>query len=168
MMHAKRQRQNRGRETAPRGFTLLIAVILSSVVLSVGLALLNVAYKQLLLSSSAKQSQYAFYAADSALECALYYDQHFDLFNLNPYEMKGSDIVCGGQPILGTLSQSGTSPKKSTFYITCPNNPTLSQARVDIYKNSPGTPTNSIYATGDSSCNPEDPRRIERGIKVTY
>lgn len=57
-----------------RGFALLIAVIFTSVVLSFGLTLGSLGYKQVVLASSAIESQYAFYAADAALECALYSD----------------------------------------------------------------------------------------------
>ena len=64
-----------------RGFALLIAVIFMSVMLTFGLALASLGYKQQVLASSALGSQYAFYAADSALECALFEDQKNDLFN---------------------------------------------------------------------------------------
>lgn len=162
--------------SSPRGFTLLIAVILSSVVLAVGLALLDVSYKQLLLASSAKESQYAFYAADGALECALYYDQQFDLFNTNPKaldNLTGKDIMCGGQKVVaGSYSHTTDSGDGQTlitkFAISCPTDPTLSQANVTVYKNSPTLPANSLYAVGESSCDPTDIRRIERGLKVTY
>ena len=70
MMHTKLQ----------AGFTLLIAMIFMSLMLSFGLALSSLAYKQEVLSSSAIESQYAFYAADAALECALYADQQKNLF----------------------------------------------------------------------------------------
>src|SRR5580658_7382511 len=63
-----------------RGFALLIAVIFMSVMLSFGLALGALAYKQEVLASSAVESQYAFYAADAGLECALYADQVQNLF----------------------------------------------------------------------------------------
>lgn len=62
------------------GFVLLIAVIFMSVMLSFGLALGSLAFKQQQLSSAALESQYAFYAADAALECALYADQQQNLF----------------------------------------------------------------------------------------
>jgi len=58
-----------------QGFALLIAVIFMSVMLSFGLTLGSLGYKQQVLASSAIQSQYAFYAADAALECALYADK---------------------------------------------------------------------------------------------
>src|SRR3989344_5216944 len=54
-----------------RGFALLIAVIFVSVVLALGLSLGSLGYKQQILASGGIQSQYAFYAADAALECAL-------------------------------------------------------------------------------------------------
>ncbi len=66
--------------TSRRGFALLVAVVFMSVMLALGLALGSVVYKQQLLASSAIDSQYAFYAADSALECALYADQQMGLF----------------------------------------------------------------------------------------
>lgn len=58
-----------------KGFTLLIAVIFMAVVLSIGLALGSLGYKQEVLASSALESQVAFYAADAGLECALRADE---------------------------------------------------------------------------------------------
>ncbi len=51
-----------------------------SVMLTFGLALGSLSYKQQVLASSAVESQYAFYVADAALECALYADQRQNLF----------------------------------------------------------------------------------------
>ncbi len=64
----------------PRGFALLIAIIFMSVMLSFGLTLSSLGYKQELLSSSVAQSRVAFYAADSMLECVLYMDQQLGTF----------------------------------------------------------------------------------------
>jgi hypothetical protein len=61
-----------------RGFTLLIAVIFTSAFLGFGLALGSLGYKQAILGSSAVDSQYAFYAAEAALECALQMDRQYD------------------------------------------------------------------------------------------
>lgn len=68
-----------------RGFALLIAIIFMSVMLSFGLALGSLGYKQQVLASSAIGSQYAFYAADAALECALYADQQQNLFEYSTH-----------------------------------------------------------------------------------
>ncbi|MBU0750479.1 pilus assembly PilX N-terminal domain-containing protein [Patescibacteria group bacterium] len=148
--------------TQPRGFTLLIAVILSSVVLTIGLALLDMAYKQVILASTAKQSQKAFYAADSALECALYYDQQKDAFNTNFDAL--TQLSCDGQVI--SYAPSGSSPKVTTYSVPCAGGGT--QASVRVYKNYPIAPTTRIYANGYNSCNADDARRVERGLKVVY
>jgi hypothetical protein len=57
-----------------KGFTLLIAVVTTSLMLLVSFVVLNVALKQLILSHSNQESQYAFYAADSGIGCAVYWD----------------------------------------------------------------------------------------------
>lgn len=63
-----------------KGFALLVSVIFMSVMLTFGLSLGSLAYKQQVLTSGAVQSQYAFYAADTALECLLAADQQENLF----------------------------------------------------------------------------------------
>ncbi len=62
-------------KNSQKGFALLVAVIFMSVMLSFALTLGSLGYKQQVLASSAKASQYAFYAADAGLECVLYADQ---------------------------------------------------------------------------------------------
>lgn len=57
------------------GFTLFYAVLVSSLLLALGLAIFNITYKELILSAGARESATAFYAADSGLECALFWDR---------------------------------------------------------------------------------------------
>lgn len=63
-----------------RGFTLLLAALIASTVLSLGSSIFLIAQKQLLLSSAGRDSQFAFYAADAGAECALYWDVRQDAF----------------------------------------------------------------------------------------
>src|SRR3990167_2209689 len=63
-----------------RGFTLLLAALVSSIVLAVGAAIFGIAQKQVLLSAIGRDSQLAFYAADTAAECALYWDFRCNYF----------------------------------------------------------------------------------------
>ncbi len=58
-----------------RGFTLFISLIVSGLILAIGFSIGNIILKELSLGSSGKNSQIAFYAADSAAECALYWDR---------------------------------------------------------------------------------------------
>lgn len=53
-----------------KGFSLLLAIIISSVVLAIGLSLLSITVKQLDLSSSSRDSEVAFQAAVAGIECA--------------------------------------------------------------------------------------------------
>ncbi len=95
-------RFDRGARNYKRGIALLITLIFMSVMLAFGLALAALAYKQSVLSSSAVQSQKAFFAADGALECALYVDQNLGAFIYG--EHSGSNLAdpslipaaCGG------------------------------------------------------------------------
>jgi hypothetical protein len=57
-----------------KGFSLLVAVITTSMFLIVSFVVANVALKQLVLSRANQESQYAFYNADSGTECAIYWD----------------------------------------------------------------------------------------------
>jgi Tfp pilus assembly protein PilX len=56
------------------GFALLFAVITTSILLLVSFVVADLAYKELILTSTGQQSQIAFYTADSGIECALYWD----------------------------------------------------------------------------------------------
>ena len=79
------------RKTMPklvRGFTIFFAVLVASLSLSIGLAIYDLFVRELLLSQTATQSQYAIYAADTGIECALYWDIRFA--SLVPSDADGS------------------------------------------------------------------------------
>jgi len=54
-----------------KGYTLLFSMIVASVVLSIAAFILTVSRKQFILSSSARDSTIALYAADGGIECAI-------------------------------------------------------------------------------------------------
>lgn len=60
--------------TRKKGFTLLFAVLVSVLVLAVGASIISIALKQVILSGAGRESQFAFYAANTGVECALYWD----------------------------------------------------------------------------------------------
>jgi Tfp pilus assembly protein PilX len=55
------------------GFALLMALIVVSVVVSIGITVLDLTLKQLRLSTNSKDSETAFHAANAGLECARYW-----------------------------------------------------------------------------------------------
>lgn len=155
--------------TPQRGFTLLIAILLATVAVTLGVSLLDISYKQLILASTAKQSQFAFYAADSAMECALYYDQQLNAFSYtNP--LASSNIICNQLAVTSFTNtpypqgSGSTLHRKTVYSLPCPDGGTTAQ--VTVYKYNSASTT--IYANGYNTCSATDPRRVERGLKVSY
>ena len=155
-----------------RGFTLLISIVLASIALAIGLALADIAYKQVVLSSTAKQSQTAFYNADSAMECALYYDQRFAAFNPGTSYPAGS-IQCSGRSvqIVEDKAAYGGGGARTTFNLLCPSGGT--SAQVTVYKAgtgscNTGSANSCLYSAGYNLCDADSPSRFERGLKVIY
>ncbi len=62
------------KKTNKDGFALLFSVLVSSLLLTIGLSIFNIALKELAISTATKQSIHAFYAADSGRECAMYWE----------------------------------------------------------------------------------------------
>ncbi len=150
-----------------RGFTLLVAMIMTSVILAISLSLLNISYKQVLLSSTARQSQYAFYAADSALECALYWDQKQNSFDPTTESSSGT-ITCEGKSVpYSAVITGGATPNSVTYFsIPCASGAGYISSST-IYKNKP-IGINTIDSLGYNSCNNTNPNRVERGEKIIY
>ena len=60
--------------TTRRGFTLLFAVLVGSIVLALGLGIFNIVYREFQLSALTRDSDTAFFAADAGMECGLYWE----------------------------------------------------------------------------------------------
>ncbi|MCI0597780.1 hypothetical protein L0Y34_01785 [Candidatus Parcubacteria bacterium] len=146
--------------TPQRGFTLLIAVVLASVALAIGLALLDITYKQVVLASSSRQSQIAFYNADAVMECALYFDQVQNLFARTS---SSGNVSCNGLANSVIFTNSGN-PYIRTFTATCAGGGTAGYATIYKYSDA----TTRIFTGGYNTCDIDNPRRIERGLKISY
>jgi hypothetical protein len=95
-----------------KGFALLVAVLISSVVLAVGLSMLNITLKQYIFSGIGRESEIAFYAADAGIECALYFDTSSvaGLFDLTS---PGGNFTCMG--VTENAPAGGTSGTAKEF-----------------------------------------------------
>lgn len=56
-----------------QGFALLLSLIISSVVLAIGMAILNVSINQINLSATARESELAFQSAHAGIDCMWYW-----------------------------------------------------------------------------------------------
>ena len=80
-----------------QGFTLLIAVIVMTFALSVGLSLTSVVVKEFSITNNLRESMKAFYAVESGFECARYWIVHETEFFVNPIGQGTLDIECDGE-----------------------------------------------------------------------
>ncbi|MFH1178264.1 MAG: pilus assembly PilX N-terminal domain-containing protein [bacterium] len=152
-----------------RGFALLIAVIFMSVMLTLGLALGSIGYKQQTLASSAIASQYAFYAADAAMECALFADQQQNLFTYQPSPAAAPLLSCGDATIATGYPIMSRSPSQWIITTRLSYNVDNHCADVTVYK--PVAGTTYIFSQGyDVACSSigTNTRYASRGISSHY
>ena len=142
-----------------KGFTLLVAVLVSGVLLAIGLAIFNITIKELLLSSSGRDSQFAFYAADSGAECALYWDQKGGGFSTST----ASAISCNATSIADVGGEGYDTAMSFQFEVD-------GFCSIVAVTKSETHPRTKVESKGyNTSCaNTTNPRRIERAIRVTY
>ncbi len=151
------------------GFALLFAVLAGGLALTVGLSIANIAVKEVILSSAGRESQFAFYAADSGAECALYWDlQESDVFPTREGGARVDRIKCnGGDVILNTVSESLV---KAVTEFTLPlASPSCAEVQVTKRKDAFDNLETIIESRGKNDCdNLSNPNRVERAIRVRY
>ena len=179
MEHITHNKGNTSPCSKPRGFTLLIAVLVSGVMLALGFAIFNIVSKEVILSSTGRESQFAFYSADSGIECALYWDLEQNTFVFNS---EVNAILCGGGPVSLVKNDGGayispTAKSQFSFYLNGAG--TGQCATVTVYKTAivtvetDGTTTGlstttKIESLGYNTCDTGNPKRLERGIQAKY
>lgn len=169
---------NTSERGARRGFTLLLAALVAAIVLSLGSSIFAIARKQVTLSSLGRDSQFAFYAADTAIECALYYDVRFATFPTSDTSPTSGTITCDGQETEWELTDPAPTAESaaSTFVLTLftldeNGDPQLSGgncAEVTITKTDSNT---VLHADGYSTpCETisSSARSLQRSIEIRY
>jgi hypothetical protein len=181
MKHPKIQAQISGK----KGFAMLFAVLTSSVLLSIGLSIFNLTVKELILSSSGRESQFAFYASDTGIECAIYWDFNganifgtsTDHASRNPSPANPDCVDTFGQAAQAidiTTDSSTISSGTTQFGITIPNVDAGGSsapycAVVTVYKALNGSIIETtIDSRGYNTCDTGDVNRVERAIRVKY
>lgn len=165
----------------------MVAVITASILLIIAMSIGSIALKEQVLSIANKESQVAFYAADTGMECALYWDQGKDKGVFAPINAAGDpspsaiSIYCNNVPITaGTVDWIPTaSPNKYSYTFMIPNLPAgigsaMTCAVVKIVKSTNDnrfqdlTKTyTDIYSYGYNTCG-ASLTRLERGIEAHY
>ena len=165
----KKRTDINNRKTMPNlvsGFAVLFSVMLASFLITLGISIFSISLKEIMITTSTRDSQIAYYAADSARECVLYADVKKGSFppcfdnegnfaectdqttpNINP------TVVCNGMPV--TVPFAPPPYVVSGFYYTGED------VLVDFFKYSDeiNSPRADIKITKEYS--------LEDGIKTT-
>ena len=151
------------------GFTLLVAVMVTSLIVVVSFVVANVALKQLLISQSSKESQYAFYNAESGMECAMYWDF---VGGVSQFATDAAGAVnCNGQTV-STGSQTVAPPASVPSVVGASSNSIfsidLTRGCVIVRVTKLVNGDTKIDSRGYNTCTSGALRRVERGVELTY
>ena len=165
-------RKNKG------GFTIFFAMLVLGMVFGVGISIANLSQKQVVLSYFSKQSQAAFYAADTGGECA----RLWDLKNPeNPASSKflnyggTTTLLCAGQSVTVTKDeQAPVDTFVSDFELPLLPPGGISAeyaycAKVRVIKYLTSGETFITSRGSNLICSsPLSARKVERAIAITY
>lgn len=164
-----------GRLQSKKGFVMLFSVLISSMLVVIGLSIFNITLKELTISTSGRESQVAFYAANSGIECALYWNLKGNgsrsafastTVQAEINSAKTVPAVCNTV----TVNSATSATTNFTFYVNDPSDPNGPCVDVAVVK-TPGVPslgklTTLIESRGRNICGAVG-RRVERGLKAT-
>ncbi len=156
-----------------RGIALFIAVLMGSIALIIGMGVLNITLKELKLSSLSRDSMSAFFAADTGLECALYWDDIRTASSPNSIFATSTDLVFPANGALNQVKQCANKDITSDWSVI-----TISSTEAEttfnivdlcstvvVLKNNGQT---IIDSRGYNTCDTSSARRVERGLRVSY
>ncbi|HBV01419.1 MAG TPA: hypothetical protein DEF00_03450 [Candidatus Taylorbacteria bacterium] len=154
---------------ASSGFTILFAVLVASLLFSLGLAIAHMSIREILLSVAGKESEYAFFSADTGIECALYWDINAGKTELvfpSAYDDIGRAFIgCNGAPNVSVSFVSGnTAAATSTFTLDFTPK---GCAIVTVGKTVSGFTVIESRGRNDCGVGP-NPARVERALRVRY
>ncbi len=171
----------KSRSKLNNGFVLLYAVLVSSIVLTVGLLLANILLKQLVIAGAARDAKIAYYAADAGRDCALYW-----VNELGSLLFAGgiTSITCNGEEedggvVVGGLSTELDRGDHFEYDVNLPGEGSMPIrcAHVEVYHGVPADPDDpqpddpqvlaTIRSYGyNNECDSTSPRLIQRFIET--
>jgi len=155
-----------------RGYALLLSVLISALILTIGLGILNIVEKKIILSSLGRESQKAFYAADSGGECTLYWDRKHEGFGSTVFATSSAStpplngVLCNEQDIAEDwiISDVTATGANTSFTISFANG---SCVTVDVQKLNSGLMTRFL-SRGHNICDLSSSRVVERAMRIVY
>ena len=186
MMHTFfniQKNEQAGLPAGQAGFTMLFAVLVASLALSVGLAIYSLTVRELDISSVAAQSQYAVSAADTGLECALYWDSHYwdGVATSTPFATSSDSVAptvpifCDAENIILAVppvnfainAPQGAGAATTTFTLQFAGQPSCAEVFVSKYVDATNIPRTTVLSYGYNTC-ANSQTRVERLLQATY
>ena len=141
-------------------------MVITGTLLLVSMGVVSLAVRESFLSSAGEESQYAFYAADSGIDCAVYWDvknpQGYSAFATST----SSTIYCNqdaNNPV-NPLNPNVGGSSQSVFTMTFLPEPYC--ATITVTKSNDGS--TKIESKGYNTCDTTNPRRVERAVRASY
>jgi len=157
------------------GFVLIFAILLATVILTIGIAVLDISVRQVMFTGSGRDSSLAFYAADAALECTLYQDMIGEDFKDDHIGTNGSTMQCENLAISNrVVNCSDPVQNKTCIWSIEVNFSGSTCAHVLITKDFDATgivTSTTVRASGyNTTCPSSGPsaKRLERGLQASY
>ena len=144
-----------------RGFTLFIAMVVMGVLMLIAAGVASLAVRQSRIAYSARESQFAFYAADTGIDCAIYWDISNPSGSSAFATSSSSSISCNET----SATVGGSS--QSTFSFDLSPDPYCVEVTV-TKEYDDGTLVTTIESLGYNTCDTDNPRRVERAVRATY
>lgn len=160
----KNIKTNQYLNSGTQGFTLLVAMIVTALILAIGFSIGSIILKELALSASGRQSQVAFYAADSMSECALYWDKK-DAAGNPITDIIGSSLFATDTPAFTTETLPVAIDPATMIQCGTGVDPTkpgsignfVKEMSTDGAGGTTGNPNDNLYATTSFSASFSDP-----------
>ncbi len=156
-----------------RGYAILFTVVIVGMISLIAMGLSSTAYKQIIISSAARDSQSAFYESEIVAECILYSDNQTDTFSGTS---TNTSLSCGQKPsgsnYVLDIAKS-VSGAVTTYTLTPTGSDGTSpdpcfRATVKKDTTAPTQVATELRVKGYNMCNVSNIRTVEREIKITY
>ena len=160
--------------SAHRGFVILFTILISAIIMMIGIGIFTIATRETILSSTSREAQSAFYAADAGVECALYAQANARVGGTGT----STNISCGAGPNgtgnLVDITGNGTQGSPFTFDVMLATN---ACSHVNVIYNTTNN-TARVISEGYNICNYDsshniqpaksNPILVERLLDTTY
>ena len=149
------------------GVAILFAILLTSVLLLIAIGIAQISYKELLFSIETRDSNRAFTAADTGIECAMYMDSMlaFTGTSSDPFYCHGHQVIYTTRDFINFQFSLPISPTSCVeAYIDKAAGATGTSTQIDSYGYNVGQyDANNCINVGYLA-----PNLVSRALRITY